>query len=146
MRENEVQIMKRVGPILILTFVLLAFVNLPLNAKPKKRGLPIGPWGGQHISFHVSAKGAKVEYDCAHATIDRAIALDRDGRFNVSGKQFQERGGPVRQGEPPGYPVIFSGEVKGKTMTLTVQNSETKEDLGTFTLIHGAQPKLFKCK
>jgi hypothetical protein len=138
--------MKRVGTILIVTFVLLTLVNLDVSAKPKKRGLPTGLWGGQHISFHVSAKGAKVEYDCAHATIDRAIVLDRNSRFNISGRQFQERGGPVRQGEPPGYPVIFSGEVKGKTMTLTVQNSETKEEIGTFTLVRGAQPKLVKCK
>jgi hypothetical protein len=131
---------------LIVTSVLLALMNLPLNAKPKKRGLATGLWGGQHISFVASAKGVKIEFDCAHATIDRAIVLDQHGRFNISGKQFQERGGPVRQGEQAGYPVVFSGEVKGKTLTLTVQNSETKEDIGTFTLVHGAQPKLFKCK
>ena len=51
----------------------------------------------------------------------------------------------MRQGEQTGYAVVFSGEVKGKTMTLTVRNSSTKEDLGTFTLVHGAQPKLVKC-
>jgi hypothetical protein len=126
--------------------VLLALMNLPVNAKPKKRGLATGVWAGHHISFDVSSKGAKIEFDCAHATIVRPIVLDQSGRFNISGKQFQERGGPVRQDEPAGYPVVFSGEVKGKTMTLSVQNSSTKEDIGTFTLVHGAQPKLFKCK
>lgn len=138
--------MKRVGTILIVTFVLVTFLNLPVSAKLKKRGLATGVWGGQHISFDVSAKGVKVEYDCAHATISRAIFLDGNGRFNVPGKQFPERGGPVREDEPAGYPVIFSGEVKDKTMTLTVRNSETKEDVGTFTLVHGAQPKVFKCR
>ncbi|HEX3086995.1 MAG TPA: hypothetical protein VHP99_20820 [Pyrinomonadaceae bacterium] len=130
---------------LIVTCLLMALVNLPVSADAKKRGLPTGRWGGQHISIDVSSKGAKIEYDCAHATIDRAIVVDGNGRFSVSGKQFQERGGPVRQGEQTGFSVMFSGEVKGKTMTLTVQNSSTREDLGTFTLVHGAQPKLVKC-
>ena len=105
-----------------------------------------GPWGGTHIIMQVTARRTTIEYDCAHATIDRAIVLDRNGHFSVSGKQFSEHGGPVRQDEEAGYPVTFAGEVKGKTMTLTVQNSSTKEDIGTFTLVHGAQPKLFKCK
>lgn len=130
---------------LIVTCLLMASVNLPVSAELKKRGLATGRWGGQHISIDVSSKGAKIEYDCAHATIDRAIVVDANGRFSVSGKQFQERGGPVRQGEQTGFSVMFSGEVKGKTMTLTVQNSSTREDLGTFTLVHSAQPKLVKC-
>ena len=137
--------MKSILRRVIVTCVLAGLVNLPVNAELKKRGLATGLWGGQHLSFEVSSKGAKIEYDCAQATIDRPIVLDQQGRFSVSGRQFQERGGPVRQGEQTGYAVTFSGEVKGKTMTLTVQNSSTKEDLGTFTLVHGARPKLVKC-
>src|SRR5204863_9014042 len=121
--------MKRIGR--TLTVVLIALVSVPVSAALKKRGLAAGLWGGQHISLKVSAKGATIEYDCAHASIDRAIVLDRNGHFNVSGRQFQERGGPSRQGEQAGYPVVFSGEVKGKTLTLTVQNSATKEEIGT---------------
>jgi hypothetical protein len=78
---------------LIVTCLLMALVNLPVSAELKKRGLATGLWGGQHISIDVSGKGAKIEYDCAHATIDRAIVVDGNGRFSVSGKQFQERGG-----------------------------------------------------
>src|SRR5881394_56432 len=118
--------MKSLGRILIVTCVLLALMNLHIKAKPKKRGLATGLWGGQHISFDVSGKGVKIEFDCAHAAIDRPVVLDQHGRFNIAGKQFRERGGPVRQGEQAGYPVVFSGEVKGKTMTLAIQNSETK--------------------
>ena len=138
--------MKNLGRTISVTIVLLAIVSFPVSAKLKKRVLATGVWGGQHISFEVSAKGAKVEYDCAHATIDRAIVVDGKGHFNVSGRQFPERGGPVRDGEQPSYAVVFSGEVKGQTMTLNVRNSSTREDLGTFTLTHGAQPKVFKCK
>lgn len=138
--------MQDVGKMFGVACVSLALINLPVSAKLKKRGLSPGLWGGEHISLKVSAKGAQVEYDCAHASIDRAIVLDQNGHFNVSGRQFQERGGPVRRGAPSSYPVIFSGEVKDQTMTLTVKNSSTNEEIGTFTLVHGAQPRLFKCK
>ena len=129
-----------------ITLVLLSLVNLSVSGELSRKPLANGRWGGQHISVEVSNKGAKVEYDCASATIDRAVSLDSNGRFTVSGRQLSERGGPERQGEQVGYAVMFSGEVRGNTMTLNVQNSSTKEDLGTFTLVHGAEPKLFKCK
>ena len=138
--------MKNLGRMISVTIVLLTIVSFPVSANLKKRTLAKGVWGGQHISFDVSAKGSKIEYDCAHATIDRTIVLDGKGHFNVSGRQFPERGGPVREGDQSSYAVVFSGEVKGQTMTLNVRNSSTREDLGTFTLAHGAQPGLFKCK
>ena len=118
-----------------------------MSEKPRARRLPTGTWGGQHISMEVTARQTSIEYDCAHATIDKRIAPDRNGRFAVSGMQFPERGGPVRQGsESGGYAARFVGEVKGKEMTLTVTKSETNESIGTFTLKFGQQPRLTKCK
>ena len=118
-----------------------------MSEKPRRRALPTGTWGGQHISLEVTARGVSIEYDCAHATIDKRIVLDRNGRFDVSGRQFSERGGPVRQGyESHGYAVRFVGELKGKEMSLTVTNSETHESIGSFTLKYGQQPRLMKCK
>lgn len=118
-----------------------------MSEKPRTRPLPTGTWGGQHISLEVTARQVSIEYDCAHATIDKRIALDRNGRFDVSGMHFSERGGPVRRGsQRRGYAVRFVGEVKGKEMTLTVTRSETNESIGTFTLKHGQPPRLMKCK
>ena len=118
-----------------------------MSEKPRARKLPTGMWGGQHISMEVNAHQTTIEYDCAHATIDQSIILDRHGRFSVSGRQFPERGGPVRLGsESGGYAVRFVGQVKEKEMTLTVTKSETNESIGTFTLKYGQQPRLMKCK
>ncbi|MFN2576086.1 MAG: hypothetical protein ABR607_00180 [Pyrinomonadaceae bacterium] len=114
--------------------------------KSRTKVLPPGLWGGQHISVEVNDQGAAVEYDCAHATMERRITIDRHGRFSVPGTQIPERGGPVRRDQSLGYAVIFKGQVSGKKMTLSVSNSLTKELVGTFTLLHGAQPKLMKCK
>ena|SRR5437870_7684477 len=121
-------------------------MGLPISGEVRKKGLPVGLWGGEHISMEVTERGATIEYDCAHATIEQRIALDRRGRFDVSGTQVPERGGPVRQNEPAGYPVRFAGQVNGKTMNITVRNSATKEMIGTFTLVRGAEPKLRKCR
>jgi hypothetical protein len=122
-------------------------MGLPISGEVRRKGLPVGLWGGEHISVEVTEQGATVEYDCAHATIEQRIVLDRRGRFDVSGTQVQERGGPVRQNEQlTSYPVRFAGQVNGKRMKLTVRNSATKELIGTFTLVHGAEPKLRKCR
>ena len=118
-----------------------------MSEKPRTRPLTTGTWGGQHIRMEVTARGVSIEYDCAHATIDKRIALDRNGRFDVAGMHFSERGGPVRRGyESGGYAVLFAGQVKGKEMTLTVTNSKTHESIGTFTLKYGQQARLMKCK
>jgi len=121
-------------------------VGLPNDSESRKKKLPVGLWGGEHISMEVTDQRTTIEYDCAHGTINQRISLDRKGRFNVSGTHSPERGGPVRQGEQSaGNPVRFSGQVNGKTMKLSVRDSVTKELVGDFTLVYGAEPRLRKC-
>ena len=122
-------------------------LGLPINGQVRTTGLPVGLWGGEHISLEVTGQCATIEYDCAQATIEQQITLNRRGRFYVAGMQVQERGGPVRQNdESSGYPVRFTGQVSGKRMELSVRKSATEEVIGTFTLVYGAQPRLRKCK
>src|SRR5687767_14571942 len=103
-------------------------LSSPFQHLPRSRRLEIGAWGGKGISLQVTAKGATVEYDCAHGTIPRGIIPDRRGRFDVSGTHSEERGGPVRQTERLNvYTVRFSGRISGKQMRLTVRNSATKK-------------------
>lgn len=120
--------------------------GLPIDGEARTKGLLVGLWGGEHISMQVTERRTTVEYDCAHGTIDQRIALDRRGRFDVSGIQTSEHGGPVRENEQPaGYPVRFTGQVNGKTMKLSVTNSATKTLVGNFTLVYGDEPRLRKC-
>jgi len=122
-------------------------MSLPITGEARTSRLRVGLWGGEHIRMDVTETGATIEYDCAHGTIEQRITLDRRGWFNVSGKQAAEHGGPVRQNEElAGDPVRFSGQVNGKTMKLTVRNTVTKELVGIFTLVYGADPKLRKCR
>jgi hypothetical protein len=113
------------------------------------RGQPLseGLWGGEHIRMEVTAAETKIEFDCAHATIASKALIDSRGRFVAKGTYFEERGGPVRQAqEGHGYPAQFRGTVKAKRMTLTVTRTDTNELIGTFSLTHGREPELVKCR
>lgn len=106
-----------------------------------------GTWGGEHISLEVTDEGGQVEYDCAHGTVNQRIVPDAGGRFDVRGAHVREHGGPIRKGEAAdSHPARFVGEIRGDTMTLTVTESDTKEVVGTFTLVFGQRPRVMKCR
>ena len=105
-----------------------------------------GVWGGEHIRFEVTETGAKVEYDCARGTVEGKIVVDAQGRFNVYGLHYEERGGPVRPGGAGGgYRVRLSGRVGGSLMKLTVTRAGTRRVVGTFELARDREPSLVKC-
>ena len=106
-----------------------------------------GVWGGKDIRFEVTDAGATVEYDCAHATISQKISPDRSGHFVVNGVYVPEHGGPVRTNEEAAnIPVTFSGQVKGKSMILTMRRRDTRKLIGNFALRHGQEGELVKCR
>lgn len=113
-----------------------------------KGGLQAGTWGGEHIGLEVNSRGgATVEYDCAHGTIGRRIILNRSGRFDVPGTHTEESGGPVRQdAQPHTYAVRYTGRVRGARMSLTVTRGGTGKVIGTYTLVRGQEPSIFKCR
>jgi hypothetical protein len=105
-----------------------------------------GSWGGRHIGVELTVEGGRIEYDCAHGTIDETVVPDREGRFEARGTHTAERGGPVREGEKEERrPARYRGTVKGKTLTLAVTLADSGEGLGKFTLTSGAAPRLTKC-
>ena len=118
-----------------------------MNRAPEKvASVPTGMWGGEHIALDVSDSGARVEYDCAHGTINKPLTLDSNRSFDVRGSYVREHGGPVREGEEgDGQPARYTGSVQDQKMTITVTLIDTKETVGTFTLAHGKTPRLRKC-
>lgn len=111
------------------------------------RTVQAGAWGGEHISLQVTDRGAEAEFDCGRAVIPRPLRLDRRGRFDVEGTYYEERGGPVRQGErAAGHGARFSGRVGGGEMRLTVTLTDEKELIGDFVLARGREPSLVKCR
>lgn len=106
-----------------------------------------GVWGGEHIRFEVTEGGAKIEYDCARGTVEGQIVVDSQGRFNVYGTHYEERGGPVRPGAGTrGYRVRLSGRIGGSLLKLTVTRAGTRKVIGTFNLARDREPVIVKCR
>ncbi len=113
-------------------------------------GLPAGIWGGRGIALTISQDAdARVELDCARGTISPPLTLGPEGGFAWKGTLEREGPGPIRQGKSPSErPVRFRGEVRGETMTLSIDYAGTDSDsgtLGSFTLTRGGPPRIRKC-
>ncbi len=109
--------------------------------------IPNGTWGGLHIRVEVENGSATIEYDCANGKIDGPLNLDSRGHFSLSGTHIREHGGPIREGEKAdAHPARYTGSIDGERMTMTVTLTDSEETVGTFTLDHGKQGRVWKCK
>ena len=131
----------------LLPLWALAAATLGVSApggEPKR--VSAGEWGAVGIAMEVTESGARIEYDCAHGTIDQPLVLDADGRFDVKGHHFREHGGPVREGEESrGEPVRYVGQVTGDSMTLTVKPEGSDSPIGNHQLVRGKMGRIHKC-
>ncbi len=119
--------------------------NMSNSSTQKTNTLPTGTWGGAHIRLRVTPDGADVEYDCANGTIVGPLTMNKDGKFELLGTHRRE-GGPIRiDRKAQGRRARYVGQVEGKQMTLTVTLSEPEQEVGTFTLNHGSEGRLWKC-
>lgn len=105
-----------------------------------------GRWGGPHVSLEVTDSGGRIEFDCAHGTLEEPLQLDADGRFDVRGTFSREHGGPIRRGEEEsGKPARYAGSIRGTTMELSVTLTEGNQAVGSFTLESGKAGLIHKC-
>jgi hypothetical protein len=126
---------------------LIFFLGSSSGETRKMRRIASGTWGGDHIRLEVTGDKATIEYDCANGTIAGPLLVDAKGNFKLSGTHVREHGGPVRRGESgDSRPASYSGWTNGTKMTLTVVLRDTKEAVGTFTLIRGQAGRVWKCK
>jgi hypothetical protein len=127
-----------------VTFSVLLLVAGCLEANAP--ALVTGDWGGEHLGLSATVAGAELEYDCATGRITEPIRPDAAGRFSVSGEHFPGHGGPIRVDEEQvKRPAHYDGVVRGASMTLSVTLTDSNEALGSFTLVYGRSPFVFKC-
>jgi hypothetical protein len=129
---------------LLAACAAVAACGAPLVAPDSN--IKTGRWGGPHVTMMVTSERTDIEFDCGQASVDGAIALDRDGAFTVTGTFLQERPGPTRPDGPPRRPMRLTGGVKDDTMDMRVTLTDQNEDIGSFTLAFGADARLVKCK
>jgi hypothetical protein len=108
--------------------------------------LKTGQWGGPHISMTVASASTDIEFDCGRATVPGAIETDRNGAFTVNGTFLQERPGPTTPNGPTQRPMRLSGTVTGDEMQVSIVLTDSREDIGSFTLAFNTTARLVKCK
>ncbi len=111
-----------------------------------RTAVPAGTWGGQHAALVLGDSGGRIEFDCAHGTIDEPLAVDAQGRFDARGTYSREHGGPIRVEErEEKRPARYSGSVTGGTMSLTITVTGFPTAVGPYTLEHGKRGIIHKC-
>jgi hypothetical protein len=110
------------------------------------RFVPTSVWGGSGIRVSVEQKKITFEYACANGEIVGRLKIDEHGSFKANGFHIRQRPGPIRVDDTPQrQPVRFEGKISGKTMTLSVILTETKENIGTFELKRDVTLRLMRC-
>lgn len=133
--------------LLVIVSLVLLIGSLAAARPRRMQRLQTGSWGGSHIRIEVGPSSATIDYDCANGTINGPLTVDRKGHFAWRGSHNQEHGGPTRIDEQSnGRPAIYSGWIKGDTMTLTVKLAGTNEGAQSYTLNRGSAGRVFKCK
>ena len=136
----------RIKLLVVVSFVLIIAASAASRPRKMQR-MSTGAWGAPHIRIDVEKNSATIDYDCANGTIDGPLTFDSKGRFTWRGTHRREGPGPIRVGVgSDGHPAIYTGSVKGDTMTLTVKLADSNEVVDTFTLKRGGFGRVFKCK
>jgi hypothetical protein len=105
-----------------------------------------GKFGGNGAGLDATEAVMRLTFDCATGSIDGPIALDDQGRFDVSGRFERDGPGPARPDSPKGgEPARYTGRLEGETLTLSLRPAGSDQVLGPFTLIRGRVPHIRSC-
>lgn len=125
-----------------LSFVIAVAIALGCAST----GAPItdvtGTWGGDNAGLIATDTSAHVHIGCTLGDTKGRIVPDAEGRFSIAGT-YDVDAYPVERGII--HPAVFSGQIVGRSMTLTVTLTDTARTLGTVTLVLGKEPKMGVC-
>lgn len=104
-------------------------------------------WGGEHARLQFRKDSLpRIDYDCAYGEMDRVPTPDANGNFTVTGFHVIGHGGPIRVGEPEDrHPAVYTGALSGSTMVLRVRMTDTRNEIGPYTLNRGNKGLIMAC-
>lgn len=131
---------------LILLMALLAVSTLLAqpNRTATSRTLPMGTWGGDHITMTVDAAGAQIEFDCAVGAIVGPISLDSSNHFQLKGMYRAQSPAPMGADASDANNATYSGVVKGGKLHLDIGIAGRSDHL-IFELTHNQEGHVSKC-
>ena len=101
-----------------------------------------GTWGGENAGLIASDTSAHVHIGCTLGDTKGPIQPDAAGRFEATGT-YNVDAYPVDRGIF--HPARFSGQINGRTMTLSVVLTDNGRELGPVTLTFGKEAKMGPC-
>lgn len=130
--------------LLLLTALLLTSASAGAAEAATVRA---GTWGGGHAVLEISKTGGSIQFDCAHGAIAGEIVVDARGRFRTPGELVREHGGPIRRDEAENREaVVYSGEVRGGKMSLSVERANGGAPIGRYDLELGNPGRVVRCR
>ena len=135
---------------IIVAVLAVAGVRADGQARMKQtnsKTISPGDWGGVGIHAVADGSGISIELDCASANIGVPLRVDRNGKFSVAGSFTEASRGPIRVGhQPKPQPAHFSGAVSDRSMKLKITIDSSRETVGTYSLQHGKEGVLHRCR
>jgi hypothetical protein len=129
-------------PMRNVTFLSIAVFVACYNSATPPITEVVGTWGGDNAGLIVSDTSAHVHIGCTLGDAKGPIRPDADGRFEATGT-YNVDAYPIDRGIL--HPARFSGQIVGRSMTLTVVLTDNDRQLGPVTLIYGKEPKMGPC-
>jgi hypothetical protein len=129
-------------PMRNLTFLSIAVLLACYNSSTPPITEVVGTWGGENAGLIVSDTSAHVHIGCTLGDAKGPIHPDAEGRFEATGT-YNVDAYPIDRGIL--HPARFTGQIVGRSMTLTVVLTDNDRQLGPVTLIYGKEPKMGPC-
>ena len=113
---------------------------------PSDGKLALGTWGGDNAGVIATDSLTHLHIGCTFGNMPGNIVLNAAGQFAIDGN-YTLRAYPVQIG--PSVPAHFVGEVRGKTLTISVTVNDTVEkkvvQLGPAIVTFGRAPQSLPC-
>jgi hypothetical protein len=112
----------------LVCFLQVACAKTP--TQPRDTTLPTGRWTGDGACLFVARDGCDLVIGCGHGQFPPPVA-QADGTFEVDGT-YRIEVGPISINPAP--PAMFSGVLKGHTLTLSVTPSDPSLRAASYVL------------
>ena len=129
---------------LALGFAALTIVLGPCELTSLRARDIVGTWGGENAALIADDTSAHIHIGCTYGDVHQQIVPGPDGRFDVPG-EHDITAYPVDRGTY--HPARYRGQITGggRTMTLTIQLTDTSVTLGPVLLTFDKTPRMGPC-
>ena len=127
---------------LALGFAALTIALGPCELTGVRQKDLTGTWGGENAALIADDTSAHIHIGCTYGDVHQRIVPDTDGKFDVPG-EHDITAYPVDRGIY--HPARYRGQITGRTMTLTIQLTDTSVTLGPVLLTFDKTPRMGPC-